>query len=376
VCHSTHASTSPKHVNTSVQYGRWVMPVNFVKTETGGACTKSCHPPYSYDRERPVPPQSATRPATRTIVPVPVASTRPATSDTFTGSLTTLTGQRVNVPRRDRPTILVFLHRGNTQQESLFRQIATAVPNPLRAQVVVIVGGEKAVEEAGKIAPQVPAAYGIVADAGHVWFDRLEVSVWPTVLVLRPDGTQAWRSAGVPETLWVRLSAYVDFASGRIDQATLMQRLATVMSAGVEKKAGTDQQLADARHLLDKGEAEKARKVLERTLATQPSAVEVRVELARAYLQLDQPEPALRQLDALPPNAIAPQQEQLMRATALVKELRWPEAQRMLVTLVAGYPDLAEAHYLLGQLYERDLRWQDAAAEYKLAHDPLKGKGN
>jgi len=62
-----------------------------------------------------------------------------------------------------------------------------------------------------------------------------------------------------------------------------------------------------------------------------------------------------------------------MRATALVKELRWPAAERMLTALVSKYPDLAEAHFLLGQLYERDLRWQDAAAQYKLAHDsPVK----
>ena len=52
-CHNTHASPNELHVRDTVPYGNWVMPIAFVKTETGGSCTPGCHKKYAYDREKP-----------------------------------------------------------------------------------------------------------------------------------------------------------------------------------------------------------------------------------------------------------------------------------------------------------------------------------
>lgn len=52
-CHAEHASTQPNHVRTEVPFGRWMMPVKFEKTETGGTCETGCHIPYEYDRVSP-----------------------------------------------------------------------------------------------------------------------------------------------------------------------------------------------------------------------------------------------------------------------------------------------------------------------------------
>ncbi|MBX3727602.1 MAG: cytochrome C [Candidatus Sumerlaeia bacterium] len=52
-CHSEHASVQPHHVRTEVPFGRWMMKVQFTKTETGGTCETGCHIPYGYDRVRP-----------------------------------------------------------------------------------------------------------------------------------------------------------------------------------------------------------------------------------------------------------------------------------------------------------------------------------
>ena len=49
-CHHEHASNQPKHVRSSVPFGRWVMDVKYDRTETGGGCTTGCHLPYKYDR--------------------------------------------------------------------------------------------------------------------------------------------------------------------------------------------------------------------------------------------------------------------------------------------------------------------------------------
>ncbi|MBZ0172719.1 MAG: hypothetical protein K8E66_10095 [Phycisphaerales bacterium] len=49
-CHATHASASDLHVPDSVPYGDWKLPLNFMRTESGGACNSGCHRPATYDR--------------------------------------------------------------------------------------------------------------------------------------------------------------------------------------------------------------------------------------------------------------------------------------------------------------------------------------
>lgn len=49
-CHEVHASPNPRHIRDSVPYGNWELPINFVKTETGGSCKPGCHEPKEYDR--------------------------------------------------------------------------------------------------------------------------------------------------------------------------------------------------------------------------------------------------------------------------------------------------------------------------------------
>ena len=53
-CHQTHASNLPKHIRASVPYGRWDLPIQFEKTETGGSCRPGCHAAKPYDRKKAV----------------------------------------------------------------------------------------------------------------------------------------------------------------------------------------------------------------------------------------------------------------------------------------------------------------------------------
>ena len=53
-CHAEHASNQPKHIRSSVPFGRWVMEVKYTMTPSGGGCTTGCHLPYKYDRDNPV----------------------------------------------------------------------------------------------------------------------------------------------------------------------------------------------------------------------------------------------------------------------------------------------------------------------------------
>jgi predicted CXXCH cytochrome family protein len=66
MCHNLHGSENPKLIATGVVFGKWSLPLNFVKTETGGSCTPGCHKQQNYDRknpgkapEKPKPPQKS-----------------------------------------------------------------------------------------------------------------------------------------------------------------------------------------------------------------------------------------------------------------------------------------------------------------------------
>jgi predicted CXXCH cytochrome family protein len=49
-CHELHASPNPVQIREKVPYGKWMMPLNFEKTETGGSCHPGCHKTAVYDR--------------------------------------------------------------------------------------------------------------------------------------------------------------------------------------------------------------------------------------------------------------------------------------------------------------------------------------
>jgi predicted CXXCH cytochrome family protein len=56
-CHEVHASSRPHQVRDRVPYGRWLMPIEFEKSESGGSCSPGCHEKVTYSREsgKPAP---------------------------------------------------------------------------------------------------------------------------------------------------------------------------------------------------------------------------------------------------------------------------------------------------------------------------------
>jgi predicted CXXCH cytochrome family protein len=53
MCHNLHGGSQPKLIADSVPFGKWNLPLKFVKTETGGSCSPGCHKMQSYDRKTP-----------------------------------------------------------------------------------------------------------------------------------------------------------------------------------------------------------------------------------------------------------------------------------------------------------------------------------
>jgi predicted CXXCH cytochrome family protein len=51
-CHEVHASSDSRLVRQRVLFGKWMMPIDFRSSETGGSCEPGCHASRSYDREK------------------------------------------------------------------------------------------------------------------------------------------------------------------------------------------------------------------------------------------------------------------------------------------------------------------------------------
>jgi len=50
-CHEVHASENPHQIRNAVPFGsrNWMLPINYVKNDTGGSCARTCHQTKTYD---------------------------------------------------------------------------------------------------------------------------------------------------------------------------------------------------------------------------------------------------------------------------------------------------------------------------------------
>lgn len=62
-CHLIHAGGLPKLVVEKAPFGKWKLPLGFIKTDTGGSCTPGCHKKFNYDRKVPGKEPEITKPA-------------------------------------------------------------------------------------------------------------------------------------------------------------------------------------------------------------------------------------------------------------------------------------------------------------------------
>ena len=65
LCHELHGSTDATLIADSVPFGKWSLPIKFVKTETGGSCAPGCHKMQRYDRKNPGAKPVPSKPSTK-----------------------------------------------------------------------------------------------------------------------------------------------------------------------------------------------------------------------------------------------------------------------------------------------------------------------
>jgi thioredoxin-like negative regulator of GroEL len=271
-----------------------------------------------------------------------------------------VSGADVKVPDATRPMVLVFLGSEREQNEELLKQVKVAVPEEWKARVAVFVSGAQARQAAQELVKTGKVVWPVVADEKGAAAEGMGVHGWPATVVVRVDGAEVARVGGAPESLAFRMGAYLELAEGKAGKPSSRP---VIIGDGKAKSPAGDLKVAE--ELMAKGQAEQARKVLEEALGRSPNAVQLRVGLIKAMAQLRRSE-ALGMLDKLPKDALGADEMEVLRGRVLMGISRWSDAKTVLLGVVGRRPEMVEAHYLLGQVYEHEKDWEKAAREYRV----------
>jgi predicted CXXCH cytochrome family protein len=328
VCHPTHAGTDTQLVRDVVSYGAWRMPMRFSRTADGGSCYPGCHPQYGYHRSKPV--KNTLGKPTTSPASMPIARERPTR---IIVNAMDVTGATITIPGGDRPTVIALVRADpSTQSDDVLNLLTITLKDRADWRMIVVRSGVAA--GATTAAPAMPLRNCFtLADADGSIASELDVHGWPTTLVVTAAGVEIARLSGAPESLPIKLPAYLDLADGKITSATTQVAVQTIVGDEAEKKGAHEIR---------------------------------RVEM---LITSGKPNEALKLLLKLPDGAMPAWQYNLLGARALAALNRWPEAKSAAEAALAEHANLPQAHFLLGQVYEHAGDWPRAAAEYRAAID-------
>lgn len=302
------------------------------------------------------------------------ASVAPARAEdkptTINWTGTDMSGTKIAVPTAGRTSVVAFVRGGQAQSDELLGLLPTALKDASDLQVVLIVGGENAGEQARSLKQgKAKSPWLIVVDAEFAASGQFNVHVWPTTVVVDPTGKQVAHIAGLSQSCASDLKVYLDFAAHKIDQATLTKALAShdVVADNPEQAAARHLQVA--KRQIEGRELDAARSQIEQGLKLKPDDASLRLTLAKVMLLQNQPKEALSVLEKLPASAAPPWQIGTLRGRALIGLERWDEAKKILPDCTNLNADPAEAHYLLGLVYQHESDWPHAAESFRKAFE-------
>lgn len=307
---------------------------------------------------------------------VPALAQSPATQPAkFAWSAKDVTGQTVEVPAADRPTLIVFVMAGQPQSKEALQTLTAAAAKRPRLRLVALVSGERATVQAAEVARESGWRGAMIADTDFALANKMATRVWPTTSLVVTGGEQVMHIGGLPKSFAHDLEAYLDFASGQIDRAKLDARLAEHGAVTDSPKLASQRHVQVAHQLLDAGKLDAARHELDEARKLDAANPGITVAAAQLAILEGKAGDALTLLKTLPPDALPVWQLAQMRGRALVATGQWDAAAAELTSALRLNPDPAEAHYLLGLVYQQKGQFDKAAAEFRAAFEATaKGK--
>ena len=265
-------------------------------------------------------------------------------------------------------SLLVFLRPGQPQSEETIKLLLPLLKERKDVQVVGIVSGDDAGVGAAQLEKGKWTA-PVVADTGYDASGKFGVRVWPTTVVVSPQGGQVAHLPGLPVTFSNDVAAYLDFSAGKLDRAALDKQLANrqIVADSQDQKAARHAEVA--LRLAEKGMKELAQAEVVKALELKPSEPGLLLSLTRTDLMTGDVKGAEALLARIPAGARSPAEMNVLKGWCAIQAERWADARTLLLDAAKLNPDPAEALYLLGRVYEHDADPARAAECYRKAFE-------
>jgi len=282
-----------------------------------------------------------------------------------------ISGNEVRVPVAKPaagPAVLLFAMADQTRSRDAAKQLTDALKVG-GATVIVVVSGEGAAEGAHRFAAVDGATWPIVADPDYSASGAFNVHVWPTTVIVSPEGAIVGHVAGLPKSYLADVEAHVALASGRINQTELEHRLSGQSVVGDDPEQMAARHVTVAERLLDKDLKQEAGRELDAAIKLNPSSPQTKFAVARLSLAVGRTDAAATVLESIPANTVSPSQMNLLRGKVLCAQGKWDPAIALLTDAVKLNPQPAEAWYSLGRAYEHLNQLAKAAEAYRKAFE-------
>ncbi len=358
ICHETHTGENEKLVRTAVPYQKWEAPLDLTLTDTGGRCVTGCHLPFSYDRVSPVA-YVKQREAGEAMRRIRLSA---ASKLEVRWHATDSLGDEVAVPDAERLTLLLFMRADPGDDIDTVEAVRKAIPRRQNLQVVLIVSGEKAVERADAIHEACDPSWHVVQEEQSM-VNISQIKARPIVQIIQSDGKEMARIDGAPQSLAMKLEAYIDLANQDEAMASVIQPLEPGV-VGQHTDIDSDQYLRVARQLIEEGKPKRAEQALSEAMELYPQRGAFHEELIGLLITTDRAGEAIDMLDRVPSDIVNEQTASILRARASIKLQRWQEAKTIVEQLLANDPDLREAHHLMGLIQQHEGNWREASESF------------
>jgi thioredoxin-like negative regulator of GroEL len=278
-----------------------------------------------------------------------------------------LNGAETRVPAADRPTVLLFARADQEQTARAGDGLKMALQGVPPVQTLVVFSGRDSTAESATFAKTLP--WPTVMDPDYVIAGQLEISAWPTTVVVASDGRELTRLAGLGSTYVRDLNAYLSFATHAIDRAALDRRLGTTGVAADSPAQQAGRHARIAQQLLDTGSTDEAKAELDRGQKLAPQDPYLLLLSARVALLQKDPQRTLALLETVDERTVDARAIATLRGAALVALKRADEAVPILLPVLKLNPDPCEAFYFLGAAYQQSGRDAEAATAFRAAFE-------
>lgn len=301
--------------------------------------------------------------------PAATAASAPAPDKTFMLKTQDIKDTPITVPKSDAVTMIVYVMVGQQRSHEALAGVQRILADYPKVQAMAVVSGTNAAIDARRLGELAGWDRPVVADIEYKIADAGKARAWPTTLVVGTDGKWVAHIGGLTTTYIKDVRAYLDFASGAIDEPTLKKRLASHDVVASSPQHITDRHLAVAQRLIAQEQYAQALDELKRAQEVGPDDPRVKLAIGRIMVMTGKPVDALKTLEQIDVKTIAAWQIHAVRGRALAAMGEWDKARAELIESVKQNPAPAECYYDLGRAYQHVEDFKNATEAFRAAYE-------